>query len=125
MLESLLSIGGKIIDRVIPDPVAQMEAKAKLVELEQRGELQELASRTQVVKAEAESKHWLAANWRPLTMLVFTGLIVARWMGWSAPNMSEAEALKLWSIVEIGLGGYVFTRSAEKLAPVIAGAIKK
>jgi hypothetical protein len=52
-------------------------------------------------------------------MLVFVALIVARWLGWSAPNLAEAEALKLWDIVEIGLGGYVIGRSAEELLPGI------
>ena len=46
-------------------------------------------------------------------MLVFVGLIVARWLGWSAPNLSQDEALKLWDIVEFGIGGYVVGRSAE------------
>ena len=57
-------------------------------------------------------------------MLVFTGLIVARWFGWSAPNLSEAEYIKLWDIVELGLGGYVVGRSVEKIVPAIADAIK-
>jgi hypothetical protein len=34
-------------------------------------------------------------------------LIVARWLGWSVPNMAKAETLKLRDTVEIGLGGYV------------------
>jgi hypothetical protein len=58
-------------------------------------------------------------------MLVLTSLIVARWLGYSAPGISEAEALKLWSIVEIGLGGYVIGRSAEKIAPMVAEAMKR
>ena len=58
-------------------------------------------------------------------MLVFVALIVARWFGYAAPGLSEAEALKLWSIVELGLGGYVIGRSAEKVAPAILDAIKK
>jgi len=53
-------------------------------------------------------------------MLTFGGLIVARWLGFSAPGISEAEILKLWSIVELGLGGYVIGRSAEKIIPSIA-----
>lgn len=76
-----------------------------------------------IVEAEAESKSWLAASWRPITMLTFTGLIVARWFGWAAPNLAEAEYLKLWDIVQLGLGGYVIGRSAEKIAPHIATAI--
>jgi hypothetical protein len=52
-------------------------------------------------------------------------LIVARWFGWAAPNLTEPEYIKLWSIVEIGIGGYVIGRSIEKVAPSIAGALKK
>ncbi len=58
-------------------------------------------------------------------MLVFVSLIVARWLGWSAPNLGEAEVLKLWDIVEIGLGGYVIGRSAEKVLPELIRSIRK
>jgi len=58
-------------------------------------------------------------------MLVFVGLIVARWLGWSAPNLGEAEVLKLWDIVEIGLGGYVIGRSAEKILPTVVKSLGK
>ena len=78
-----------------------------------------------IVKAEAQSSHFLAANWRPITMLVFVALVVARWFGWSTPGLTEAEALKLWDIVQLGLGGYVIGRSAEKVVPAIAEALKK
>lgn len=77
------------------------------------------------VKIEARSESWIASNWRPIAMLVFVGLIVARWFGWSAPSLSEAEYLKLWSIVEFGMGGYIVARSVEKLAPTVVGAIKR
>ena len=58
-------------------------------------------------------------------MLTFLGLIVARWFGWAAPDLSEAEYIKLWSIVEFGLGGYVVGRSVEKIAPTVADAMKR
>jgi len=58
-------------------------------------------------------------------MLVFVALIVARWLGWSAPNLGEAEVLKLWDIVEIGLGGYVIGRSAEKILPTVVKSLGK
>ena len=57
-------------------------------------------------------------------MLTFGGLIVARWLGYSAPGISEAEILKLWSIVEFGLGGYIVGRSVEKVVPQITDALK-
>lgn len=79
----------------------------------------------EVVKAEAQGQSWLQRTWRPITMFTFVALIVARWLGWSAPGLAEAEALKLWDIGEIGLGGYVIGRSAEKLLPGIVDSMKK
>lgn len=122
---AVLGIGGKLIDRLWPDPEQRAQANLALLELAQRGELTEFSARAEIVKAEAASSHWLAANWRPILMLVFGGLIVARWFGWAAPALSEAEYLKLWSIVEFGLGGYVVGRSVEKIVPAAAAAMRK
>jgi hypothetical protein len=65
----------------------------------------------------------LARTWRPLTMLVFVALIVARWLGFVRPDISEAEVLAMWSVVQYAMGGYVVGRSLEKIAPVVASAI--
>jgi len=124
-LTAALNLGGQLIDRLWPDPDKRDQAKLALMEMAQKGELAELTGRAEIVKAEAASEHWLAANWRPLLMLTFGGLIVARWFGFAAPNLSEAEYLKLWSIVELGIGGYVIGRSVEKVAPAIAGVLKR
>ena len=78
-----------------------------------------------IIQTEASSGSFLANSWRPITMLTFVGLIVARWFGWAAPNLTEAEYLKLWDIVQLGLGGYVIGRSVEKIAPHIAGIMSK
>jgi len=43
----------------------------------------------------------------------------------AAPNLTEAEYLALWDIVELGLGGYVVGRSAEKIMPQVAAVLKK
>lgn len=123
MWPALVPIIGSVLDKVLPDPAAAAAAKLRMLELAQRGELTELTARADIVRAEAASQHWLAANWRPILMLTFGGLIVARWFGWAAPNLTEAEYLALWDIVKLGLGGYVIGRSAEKIAPTIAEAI--
>ena len=125
MLLDLLGIGAKLIDKIIPDKEAADKAKLELLKLDQEGKLTELKAQAQIINTEAASQHWLAANWRPITMLIFVGLIVARWFGWAAPNLAKEEYIKLWSIVELGLGGYVIGRSVEKIVPTIAGAMKK
>lgn len=115
---AVLDVGSKLIDKFWPDAGEAERAK-------QQQFLAVFMAQADIVKTEAASGHWLAANWRPLLMLTFGALIVARWFGWAAPNLSEAEYLKLWSIVEFGLGGYVVGRSVEKIAPSIADAISK
>lgn len=122
---AVIGMGTALIDRLFPDKDKADQAKIQLVTMLQNGELQELAARSGIIQAEAASEHWLAATWRPVTMLVFVGLITARWFGWAAPNLSEAEYLKLWSIVELGLGGYVIGRSGEKVLPQIAAMLAK
>ena len=122
---ALLQVGSQIIERIWPNPEEANKAKLRLFELQQAGELQEMTGRLAVIQAEASSANWLAASWRPITMLTFVTLIVARWFGWAAPELNEAEYLKLWSIVELGLGGYVIGRSVEKIAPAIADAVRR
>jgi hypothetical protein len=125
LLPVLAPILGDVIRRLVPDQGEQRRIEAELsIALMQRAQEIETAA-ADIVKTEAASEHWLTATWRPVVMLVLTSLIVARWLGYSAPGISEAEALKLWSIVEIGLGGYVIGRSAEKIAPVMAEAMKR
>lgn len=63
---------GKVIDKVVPDKDAALQAKQKLLELQQAGELAALASETEVIKgqlainqAEAASGSLFVAGWRP------------------------------------------------------------
>jgi hypothetical protein len=119
---SLIGVGKELIGRIWPDPQQQAEELRKLEELRQKGELAELQAyiqvmqaRLSVIQSEAISEHFLTANWRPIVMLVFTGLIVARWFGLSAEGIREAEYIEIWGILKLGIGGYVVGRSAEKV----------
>ena len=130
-VSAAFDVGGRLIDRLWPDPAQRDQAKLKLMELQQSGALAQLAAETElskgaanIVKTEAAGG-FLASSWRPITMLVFVGLIVARWFGLSAPNLQEAEYLKLWDIVQLGLGGYVIGRSVEKIMPGVADLVGK
>jgi hypothetical protein len=124
----LASVGSTVVKSLFPNPEDQQKRdeatqKFTLAIMENAQAIEQAAA--SIVKAEAASQHWLAANWRPITMLVFVGLIVARWFGFAAPNLAEAEYLALWDIVQLGLGGYVIGRSAEKIVPMLADSLKK
>jgi hypothetical protein len=114
MILELFQIGTKLLDKVLPDIEARDKAKAELAILMQRGELSELKSSMKVIVAETQGEGWLQRNWRPLTMVIFVALVVSRWLGFSAPNVTPELELKLFEIIQIGLGGYVVGRSGEK-----------
>ena len=77
---------------------------------------QELANaQRDVIVAEAKSESWLARNWRPILMLVFTYIIFHNYV--IAPIFSAPHAEippDMWALLKIGVGGYILGRSAEK-----------
>lgn len=128
ILAALAPVFGQITANLFPNPAdelkrIELQNQLQLALMANAGAIEQAAAG--IIKAEAESEHFLVAAWRPILMLTFGALIVARWMGYSAPNISENEVLKLWDIVQLGLGGYVIGRSVEKIAPTIAAVLKK
>jgi len=74
-----------------------------------------------IITAEAKGESWLQRNWRPMTMLIFVGIvannyIIAPYVGLFAPGYKLIldTPPDLWALIKIGLGGYVVGRSAEK-----------
>ena len=88
--------------------VIQNEMHSKVIDYETKL----LASQSSIIIAEASGQSWMQSSWRPLTMLTFLGLVVFDSFGWLA-NPLAAEA---WTLLQIGLGGYVTGRSIEKVA---------
>ena len=107
---------GKVIDKVFPDQENRDQVKVVMAEMLISGELDELAEQAGIIKAEAQGESWLQRCWRPVVMLVFTALVVCRWMGWAAPDLSQEVELKLFNIIQLGIGGYIASRGLEKIA---------
>ncbi len=85
----------------------------------------ELEAKRDIIVSEAKSESWITRNWRPITMLTFVGLITADWLGFTAPNLTPELKMKLFDIIQIGLGGYVVGRTVEKVAPNIKEIFKR
>ncbi|EGJ49033.1 3TM-type holin [Desulfocurvibacter africanus] len=125
-LSDLISPVNKVIDKFTSDK-ERLEAQAALVRLEVQlsermlqYETALMDARSKAIAAEAAGHGWLQRNWRPLTMLTFLVLIVADCLGLLPKAMPE----RVWDIVELGLGGYVIGRSAEKVVPKLMEAFK-
>jgi len=73
-----------------------------------------------IIIAEAQGGSWMQRNWRPITMLTFLILVVCDSFGLLAFRLAE----QAWTLLQIGLGGYVVGRSAEKIVPKLIAATK-
>ena len=129
LVAGIFEPAAKLIDDLHTSEEERLEQKANLLNVQATvithvidAATKELEAKARIVNSEAQSDHWLAANWRPLTMLTFTALVVARFLGYSADGMTEADYENLWSLIQIGLGGYVVGRSGEKIAKTVIQA---
>lgn len=111
---NLISAGIEIIKRVIPDKEEQLKAQQKIIELEKNGELNVIAKQASIITAEAKGESWLQRNWRPIIMMSFAGLVIAKWLGMTDHSISQEVEMKLMDMIKMGMGGYIVGRSAEK-----------
>jgi hypothetical protein len=126
-LAGLLDIGGKLIDKLIPDPAAKAKAQLDLAKLAQDGELAAMANETKLFetdqnnitdrwKADMASDSWLSKNIRPLSLVaIFSAYVVFALMSafGLAVNEDYVELLGQWGIIIFG--AYFTSRGAEKI----------
>lgn len=96
ILESLLGIGGKLIEKLIPDPAQKAEAQLKLAQMAQDGELAKMANETKLIELnnantdsardmnakvqESDNASWLAKNTAyALDLGIVTATIFLAW----------------------------------------------
>lgn len=119
-----------LIAKIWPDPAKQAEAQARLVELQQRGDLAELDARLQLQLAQIRVNERDAAgsamqrNWRPFigwvggVALAYQFLVhpLLAWLsvnqGWQSPPLLASELMFTLVTQLLGLGAL---RTAEKL----------
>jgi len=109
-----------VLDKIFPDESKAAEAKLKVMQLFQEGDIELTQQAGAIITAEANSEHWIVAAWRPVTMLVFVAIIANNYMVYPYLSLFWADAPiltlppDLWDLLKIGLGGYVVGRSTEK-----------
>lgn len=127
-LDSLLSIGGKLIDKLIPDPEAKARANLELAKLAQDGELAKMANETKMFEvdqtniterwnADMASDSWLSKNIRPMSLVaIFLGYFLFAMMSAFGLNANEAYVQLLGQWGMLVMGAYFGGRTIEKLA---------
>lgn len=113
-ISAISNLVGKAIDKAFPDKTEANKLKAAVDQELISLSAQELQSAAAIITAEASGESWLQRNWRPLLMLWFAALVGAHWLGYTPTNLPESVVNNLLDIVQVGIGGYVLGRSAEK-----------
>lgn len=72
----------------------------------------------EIIKSETNG-NWLQRGWRPVTILTLVYVVVAKWHGWTNPDIPLEMELQLMGLIKIGLGGYVASRGVEKIAATV------
>ena len=122
LIAGIFKPAAELVDELHTSEEERLKAKGHLLDVQAAAmqrvfdyESEMLSAKAKVVHAEAQSTHWLTANWRPITMLTFLVLVVGDSLGW-LPNDLRDETFVL---LEIGLGGYIVGRSGEKIAQIM------
>jgi len=129
----------KLIDDLHTSGEEKLTLKAKLLEIQtgvisQSLELEKAAleAKASIIIQEAKSDSWLTRSWRPIVMLTLVASVMAYWFGLTPTDPSTGLSTipadivnRMYSLVQIGVGGYIGSRGAEKIVPRIVEALKE
>lgn len=127
-LDSVLSIGSKLIDKLIPDPEQKAKAQFELAKLAQEGKLADLqADMTEMQEltkrhvADMASDSWLSKNIRPMMLIclfvAYTVFAVGSVYDWDTKT-AYVELLGQWGMLAFSF--YFGSRGMEKIADIWA-----
>ena len=117
LLSSLVSEIGSVVNNLSVSSKEKKQIEADLLAAITRQE--EALSRSQATIIEAEARgNWLQRSWRPVIMLVFATIVLTGTFC-ELPILSDTS--RFWDLLEIGIGGYVIGRSAEKITGRLKG----
>ena len=126
-LDALLNVGGKLIDKLIPDPEAKAKAQFELTKMAQDGELAKMANDTDLYKTEQNnltdrlksdmsSDSTLSKNIRPMTLIaIFIGYFVFAMMSAFKLDANEVYVTLLGQWGMLVMSFYFGGRTLEKI----------
>jgi len=118
LISSVFEPAAKLIDEIHTSDEERIDAKTRMLQsqttltmkvLDYEAQLMQMKS--SIVLAEAQGQSWLQRNWRPITMMSFLILVMLDSFGVLPFRLAE----QAWTLLQIGLGGYVVGRSGEKV----------
>lgn len=76
-----------------------------------------LEKQSRILEAEVKGQSWLQRNWRPMLMIICMFIIFNNYVLVPYFNLPVATLDDhIWTLMELGVGGYVAGRSLEKIS---------
>jgi len=128
VIGGIISPVSKLIDDLHTSEEEKLTLRNQFKDMENQLALRSLKSyeatleaKSNIIVSEAKADSWLTKSWRPITMLTFLGLIVLNSFGLLVNQLNDAA----WTLLQIGIGGYIGGRSLERIAKVVEPMVKK
>lgn len=80
-VSALIDIGGKVFDRLFPDPAQAANAKLELLKLQQNGDLAVITKQLEINAKEAQHTSLFVSGWRPSVGWVCSLAFAWNWIG--------------------------------------------
>ena len=109
------------VDKAVLDKDQAEKLKAQLNTQLLQSSTEELKAAASIVEAEAKS-NWFVAGWRPTLMYVLIFILVWNYIAGPVVKIFTGTIITfelpgdVWTLLNIGLGGYVVGRSGESIA---------
>ena len=131
LIGNIFTPAANLVDNLHTSEEEKLQVRNELFKLQaelftnvQDYETKILESKASIINSEANSQSTLARNWRPITMLMFVFAVMTHWFGLTPDDLSIEAVEDMFTLVQIGLGGYDVGRSVEKTAKSVAGIIQ-
>jgi len=123
-IADLFGKGLDIVDNLVEDKdlanKIKAEVQTKFMSIAHTELITLLESQTKIILGEIQGESWLQRNWRPVLMLTIVAIVANNYLLYPYLSLfwTKAPVLELpehlYSLMKIGVGGYIVGRSAEK-----------
>lgn len=132
IVAGIISVVSSVVDKAVPDRDKAAELKAEFEKQINQYSTLVLQGQIDIITAEAKGESPVQRNWRPHLMYFLMFLIgfnvvlvplVSVLVGVQIPVLEAWSSVTdpAWTLLQIGMGGYIVGRSAEKIVSTYKG----
>lgn len=123
-IDSALNFASTVVNKIWGNKMSDQEKAQATIALQgmiHERESKLIDAQREIIVAEAKGESWLQRNWRPILMLTIVAIVANNYLLFPYMSLFTTKTVilelpeKLWSLMQIGVGGYVLGRSGEKI----------